>query len=243
MKYDNPRLKQMLAAEYVLGTLRGGARKRFERLLQTRADLLRERQLWETRLAVLLAGTKPVVPRDIVWTGIEHRIGAAAATPLKLAPSRRSLRIWQTWAVAASVAVAVLSVQLLRREAAPPAVPPPPAAVGERPPYVSMLQVSGSEAVWLISLNPQKGLIRVTAHGDYALDAKRESLELWIIGDDGQPHALGLLPTRGRGSMPMPGGLSMPAKPQLAVSREPLGGSPTGLPTGPVITSGPVVSL
>jgi anti-sigma-K factor RskA len=39
MKIEQAKLKQMLSAEYVLGTLAGRARKRFERLLKTRADL------------------------------------------------------------------------------------------------------------------------------------------------------------------------------------------------------------
>src|SRR3546814_21066262 len=41
----------------------------------------------------------------------------------------------------------------------------------------------------------------------------------------------------------MPASVPMPAKPVLAISRDPHGGSPTGLPTGPVISSGPLLSL
>src|SRR3546814_9605617 len=74
MKYENARLTQMLAAEYVLGTLVGRARHRFERLLQARADLRRELQFWEARFAPLLASSKPIPPREIVWAEIEARI-------------------------------------------------------------------------------------------------------------------------------------------------------------------------
>lgn len=66
--------------------------------------------------------------------------------------------------------------------------------------------------------------------------------QLWTIGGDGTPRSLGLLPggatprltvqpdARGR----LAGGVT------LAISIEPAGGSPTGLPTGPVIATGPL---
>ena len=39
MNYNNPELRDVLAGEYVLGTLRGKARARFERLLAMDASL------------------------------------------------------------------------------------------------------------------------------------------------------------------------------------------------------------
>ena len=69
-------------------------------------------------------------------------------------------------------------------------------------------------------------------------DVKR-SAELWVIAGDGVPHSLGLLPASG-GSMPV-GAANRPrlaAGVTLAVSLEPIGGSPTGLPTGPVVAKG-----
>lgn len=251
MKYDDARLRQILAAEYVLGTLRGAARRRFERLLPSRAELRAEVRFWETRFAPLLADTAPRPPRAIVWAEIERRIAADAARVTPLAGgagngggARRGppLWFWQGWAVAASAAVVVLSLQLYRYRGAAPAGPPP-AVVAGKPPLVSMLPVQNGAAVWMVSLYPQKGEISVIARGDFGVDAQRESLELWLIGDDGKPRSLGLLPLTGRGRMPMPAGLQMPERPMLAVSREPYGGSPSGQPSGPVVSSAPVVAL
>ena len=73
MNYAQPRLKQMLAAEYVLGTLHGRARRRFARLLESRADLRAEVRYWEQRLAALQSGFKPVAPRDPRAGRREHR--------------------------------------------------------------------------------------------------------------------------------------------------------------------------
>src|SRR3546814_9765864 len=100
-----------------------------------------------------------------------------------------------------------------------------------------MLQAQGSDALWLVSVYPQKRDIKVVAQGDYSLDAQRESLELWMIGDDGKPRSLGLLPLHGRGHLQMPASVPMQAKPVLAISREPHGGSPTGLPSSEEHTS------
>jgi anti-sigma-K factor RskA len=56
--------------------------------------------------------------------------------------------------------------------------------------------------------------------------------ELWLIAPQHAPKPLGVLASSGPTVMPLPAGL---AGSVLAVSLEPPGGSPTGLPTGPVI--------
>ena len=50
MRYRNkPELQQRLAAEYVLGTLRGRARARFQEWLRRDAALRRVVEAWEAR--------------------------------------------------------------------------------------------------------------------------------------------------------------------------------------------------
>ncbi|MFA5938412.1 MAG: anti-sigma factor [Sinimarinibacterium sp.] len=244
MKYAQPKLKQMLAAEYVLGTLHGRARQRFARLLQTRADLRAEVRYWEQRLAALQSGFKPVAPREVVWAAIQREIESGArVVPLRTgkAPAGR-LRFWQAWSAVATAASVVLAFGLYREMQRPP--PPVQIVRIEVPvpqpmPYVALLQPSGSRAQWLVTLSPERRLVRVSEMGEFPMDTARESLELWVIGEDGKPHSLGLLPMKGEGDMPMPRDMPMPKKPALAVSREPVGGSPTGQPTGPVIVVTP----
>ncbi len=244
MKVEHPRLKQALAAEYVLGTLAGRARRRFERLLKTRSDLRDEVRWWERRLAPLQGGFTPQTPRAVVWAAIEKQINATkvSALPTAANAASRSLRLWQAWALTATAASAVLAVGLAREMNQPP--PPVQLVRVEVPvvqplPFVALLRPGESEAQWLVTLSPERRLIRVTGAGRFPMDVSRESLELWVLGDDGTPRSLGVMPADGDGEMPMPRGLTMPAKPTLAVSREPTGGSPTGLPTGPVITVSP----
>ena len=66
-------------------------------------------------------------------------------------------------------------------------------------------------------------------------------LELWSVPPQGNPSSLGLISANGatvlkRGRLPatlLKGGTAA-----LAVSVEPPGGSPTGVPTGPVVFAG-----
>ncbi len=64
-----------------------------------------------------------------------------------------------------------------------------------------------------------------------------KALELWILPAQGNPVSLGLLPTSGEARRPLTAAqrAALAGAKQLAVSLEPSGGSPTGLPTGPVL--------
>ncbi|MBA3695288.1 MAG: hypothetical protein H0W85_00610, partial [Methylotenera sp.] len=74
MRYDDPKLRDLLAARYVLGTLRGPARKRFESLTAQRSAWQQAVNWWMTRLH-LLADTVPAVsPRKELWKKIQTRL-------------------------------------------------------------------------------------------------------------------------------------------------------------------------
>ena len=62
MRYHDPTLISLLAGEYVLGTLTGRARRRFDRLLAGRADARVAVAEWEGRLAFLNLRVTLVVP-------------------------------------------------------------------------------------------------------------------------------------------------------------------------------------
>ncbi|MDB5975088.1 MAG: hypothetical protein JWR07_1848 [Nevskia sp.] len=244
MKYQDARLRRMLAAEYVLGTLRGPARRRFERLAHADAALRAEQYFWEARLGRLSLAIKPVTPAPTVWLSLLRRIEAGNTVPLRVRPAEpKPVPMRRIWAGMAAAAAVVAVVMLGQRgilpgthETTPVAqTPVTPAA----PVYVALLKVPDSTMQWTVSLSLVKGQMTVAAAGDYP-QLGQHSMELWWISPQG-PVAIGLLPVQGNGSMTLPKEMLAQGGITLAVSLEPQGGSPTGKPTGPVLTSGPAV--
>ena len=63
MNYLQPERLDGLAREYVLGTLSGGARRRFERVLAQAPAAGRAVAAWQERFTVLSGGLPPMAPR------------------------------------------------------------------------------------------------------------------------------------------------------------------------------------
>lgn len=262
-RYENAELRGQLAAEYALGTLRGLARARFEKLLRGDASLREEVSFWHERFSEFALRLKPVAPRAVVWTALEHAIHPSASTqrgikahkvvPLgsrsQAAAQAKPPRamVWQAWAAAATLAAVALGMGLQHERARTEQLTVALDAAQNKPmPYLAVFQPAGGDARWAISLHPDRQVMHVTLTGSkMPADTRSRSLELWMLDSKGTPHSLGLLPVSGSQSHEMP----LPALPAeelvaaltLAVSVEPRGGSPTGLPTGKVLGAVPAV--
>jgi anti-sigma-K factor RskA len=84
MNYDRPELLDRLAAEYVLGTLRGRALNRFNRLQRELPAARNAVAAWEARLSPLASAVPATAPPGRVWAAIEQQTGAkriGASTP------------------------------------------------------------------------------------------------------------------------------------------------------------------
>lgn len=79
MNYNRADLLDRLASEYVLGTLHGAARRRFDKLLIESPAARDAVHAWEQRLALLAAPVAPVTPPARVWAATEARITSTAA--------------------------------------------------------------------------------------------------------------------------------------------------------------------
>lgn len=125
MNYADPELRDRLAAEYALGTLRGPARRRFERLLPGNARLRDLVQDWEQRVNLLAESAPAVAPPARIWEGIAEQIGPAGAPRRASLLSRLwdSLGFWRSAGLVATAAAAALAVYVALQQ--------PPGAGGE----------------------------------------------------------------------------------------------------------------
>lgn len=210
-------LPDRLAAEYVLGTLSGAARRRFDVLLPAHPALREAVANWEARLLPLALKAEPVQPAARVWAAIEDKLGWTA--PARAASTR--LRFWQAFAAAATVAAVVLGTTLR------------PAPTGA--PMIVVLHATQGNQTLVAGLSPDRRQLSIQPLQKVALTPDR-SLELWALKKDGPPASLGLIAAD---KLTAVNQRALPRDTKgLAVSLEPLGGSPTGAPTGPVLFVG-----
>jgi anti-sigma-K factor RskA len=226
MRYDDPRLLDALAREYVVGTLRGRARARFARVLGASLGARRAVLTWERNLAPLARTVKPVAPPPDTWSRIEAELGVRKPQP------QRSAGYWP--ALAASLALVAVLLGALY--------------VGQRgqvaeADYVAVFTDDVLGPVWLVRGFEQTRELRVSTVNPRAKPAAN-SYELWMLpGGGAPPVSLGLLPDAGAGQLALSAAqlAVLGQTPALAVSLEPAGGSPTGLPTGPVLYTAPLL--
>ena len=121
MDYANKPLADALAAQYVAGTLRGAARRRFETLLPGHPALRAAVANWQSRLMPLTASIDPVPPPTHVWPAIAQRLWPEANTTAA-ATGWRGLAFWRGLSAFATVAALGLAVLLARPDAALPPV-------------------------------------------------------------------------------------------------------------------------
>jgi anti-sigma-K factor RskA len=230
MDYARPALADALAAQYVAGTLRGPARRRFETLLPSHPALQDAVRQWQLRLMPLTGVLPPQAPPASVWQSIERRLWPAAAAVVQ--PSWWSrLALWRGLSALAGMAVVTLAVLL--------ASPPPALA-----PVVVVLASTGADAgtagTFVASLSGDGRALVTRPLQPVNLQADRV-FELWSVPPEGNPRSLGLISASGATVLQrqkLPATLLRGGTAALAVSIEPPGGSPTGTPTGPVVFAG-----
>lgn len=218
-----------VAAEYVLGTLQGPARLQFEHMLRKNAALRLQVVEWEERLFCLTEGITPIEPGKRVWNKIQRRIN-----PDKQSGFWGSIEWWRIWGTAASIMLLVLSVYIVQiQEPSQPSLP-----------TIAILSDKSSHAGWVIQTRYDKGLM--VARALSVTDPGKDKVyELWMLPKGEAPKSLGLLPLKGKRSLALTAERLAVLKRSgaLAVSLEPAGGSPTGLPTGPVLYQGKILII
>jgi anti-sigma-K factor RskA len=233
--YKNPELRDRLAAEYVLGTLRGRARERFEALLRYDYGLRRVVAEWEARLTPMAAAAGEITPPARVWEAIARRIAGTARD----AGGRAGLAFWRGLAVTSTAFVLVLATYI---GMAPH--PEPPMAM------VAVMNDDQGQPALVVSWPPMKAMrdphIRVKVVQAHPVMAAGTAWEMWMLpGGQAAPVSMGLISIDRDQVMKIKPALAQKMGDAwgIAMSVEPAGGSPTGAPTGPVIFKGQCVKI
>lgn len=240
MDYGRPALADRLAAEYVLGTLRGPARRRFEALLPAHPALREAVRAWQERLVLLAASEEGVEPPERVWQGIRTRLFAEARTanPAPMGSTGtgwRALAWWRGLAGAGFVATLALVLALNTQ---PEAQPPVVVVLQANPEVAQAAQaVFGTQAAFVASVSADGRALVLRPLAELPAPAQK-ALELWAVPAQGAPRSLGLV-RAGEPTTVLRAQLLRDTA-AFAVSVEPEGGSPTGAPTGPIVSLGKV---
>lgn len=227
MNLRDPVRAEALAAEYVLGTLRGPARKRVARLARLEPVLADAVRRWEDRLLPFAESLPAIAPPARVWEAIVERIRGSASPSGARASLWSSLGLWRGVAFVGLASAVVLAIALFS------------AAPREEGTLVAVLAAQDAKPA-LVAIADRTGrflTIKAVAPIEVAAD---RTLQLWALPPQGNPKSLGLVAKSGiaRLALPSPADQALQNVPTLAISLEPLGGSPTGLPTGPVLYTG-----
>jgi anti-sigma-K factor RskA len=233
-RYDDPQLRDRLAAEYVLGTLSRRARARFQSLLKYDPGLRQLVAEWESRLTPLADAAGDIAPPARLWRRIAARIGGTAGRGWWA-----SLAFWRTCAAATTAAVMALGIYVST-------LPRPEVPIA----MVAVMSDEQSRPAMVVSWPPLRDSpdphVRVRIVQEHPVIPPNASWQLWVLpGAKAAPIPLGLV-----GAEPMQ---TLPIERTqiknvwqswgIAVSVEPKGGSPTGAPTGPVIFKGQCVRI
>ena len=226
MRYDDPGLIEALAREYVVGTLRGRARARFARVLAASLPARRAVLAWERSLQPLALAVPAAAPPAHIWPRIATAVGTRRDRPT------RGVGLWQALAAGLAAVAVVLGGLYLGQP-----------RVVDQAQYVSVITDQQTGPIWLLQAFTSE--LRVNTVNPRPAPAGN-SYELWMVpGGGAPPVSLGLIPGAGNAVLPLSaaqlGVLSQIMT--LAVSLEPAGGSPTGLPTGPIIFTAPLLRV
>lgn len=226
---SDPTAPDMTAAELALGVLDGEERAAALRRVLADPDFARDVARWRRHLSALFADWPDAEPGE---AGEARTLAAIAPATGAPAPVSAGGRGWQ-WATGlSSLAAAALLVALVQRPVR--LVPAPaPAPVAAPVPLVAVLHPEGAKPFGAIY---DRATHEVRVAGGLAVPSGRDA-ELWAIGADGVPRALGLLARDGTGRVRVVG-VKVGEGVTLAISIEPIGGSPKPTPTGPVVATG-----
>lgn len=252
---NHPDLADRLAAAYALGTLRGGARRRFEAIGRQSPAVKARVVIWQERMACLTELEPARTPDPLVWERIDKQLRAqptaapAAEDSVPAAGLRRLAGLWRMAALGGAVAAigaAAVALQLQRdagergeqlaRVSAERDTLARQQASG-RIEYVAVLTDERQAHTVLVTVDTRSQTLTLK-HESPIATTSAQSLQLWALPPGGAPRSLGVLQDGNVVRINAPAD-QVRGIPALAISLEPRGGAPAGSgPTGPVVVKG-----
>jgi anti-sigma-K factor RskA len=235
-------LLDRLAAEYTLGTLKGGARRRVDKALPNEPLWAQAVMRWQQRLLPLDARVAPLPAGDALWSRIERQaFGAPAAAPASPGPVAAVQRWWQR--LLAPVPAGALALGLLMGSVAPGLWQQlhggaEPAATQLPESYVGVLATAEGRPGLIVSSLRRGRVVDFKSITPVAVPPG-QTLFLWSLDAKGEPQPIAALPQGGFVSLPLlqPAEALFQRAVELAVSLEPAGSTPAR-PTGPYVYRG-----
>ncbi len=219
MRYTHPALLEHLASTYVLGTLAGGARRRFERLKKDRADVHALVTQWETRLGQLAIAVPAAQPSRAssaqLWQSIAARTQPAAtnaAAAVSMQPSAPNKGTDWGWLKFAGFGMGGLAAGVLATSALFMALPAfftssdqVAMRSGEKLPqsYVGLLTDAQGNGKLLVSSLRHGKTMSSKVIGPIAPPANGR-LVLWALPANAAPFVIGDMPTSGSAVITLP---------------------------------------
>jgi anti-sigma-K factor RskA len=236
MNYDNPPLISALAAEYVLGTLRGKARERFEALKFENENVVKEIKYWESHLNKMALHLQPIEPREYVLQNVRRRLGfvghetngsdasVKTGNVVQFKQDKTTQKdkniVWRWWSGVATAAALVLAVLVSTN-----------IEVDTTQKVQSLAVISNDDAKTLWSIDVLANDIRVKVTS-FVPKLPNNDYQLWIVPASGAaPISIGVMQQSGEFYLSKPVEFDNIDIAALAVSKEPKGGSPNGAPT------------
>lgn len=219
--HQHPSAVDQLAAAYVMGTLQGPARRRFEAVMQWKPELAQAVTDWTQRLVPMLTTLPPMEPTPALWVHIARRAGIAEPLAERPAWWKRYLAPIPAGALAMGLVVGAVVPQVWQAQVDSSQETQLPQS------YVGVLANAQGKPGLIVSSLRQGRTVEFKQIAPVVLAAGHE-LHLWRIEKDGKATSLGPIPNEkwARIALSAPAETVFFSAVELAVSTERQGSHP-----------------
>lgn len=235
MRRSDPDFYPLIASEYVFGLIRGRARERLEHMRCHNDELDGAIRRCEHRFGSLLLEVPEREPAPALARQLRARLDLGTQSR-GANPARR----WQLVSALALAATVTLGITLVWQDL----ILPPPS---QRLMALSLIRNPAHQTTFVAEVTAHARRVTIYAVARPSIPSNR-TLELWALYAGKAPVAVGLVAVGLVPRVQATARFVLPVAARkhligLAISIEPLGGSPKPFPTGPIVGKGPMTLL